>query len=640
MKVFQKNSNIFNLLSEGVSEGIIVVNEKQLIVASNSSAEEMFGYGKDELIGKLLNTLIPARYHGTHITHFTSFHKKSSKRKMGRNEDLYGVRKNGKELSLEVGLNPFVLYGNTYIMALMKDITERKRIKKDLTIKSEALQSAFNGIIITDALLEDNPIIYYNTAFEVLTGYSEEDIVGKNCRFLQKEDKNQDGIREMNKAIKEGRSCQVIVRNYKKDGTLFWNEIAMTPILDERGSIIHYIGIQNDITERIIAEQERNHWAKIFDESLNEIYVFDSKSFRFVDVNHGAQRNIGYSAEELRSLTPADLMPDYTQEELKQTVAPLTSGKQEKIKFETVHRRKKGSTYPVEVHLQLSTLGNKKVFVAVILDITERKYYTERLEKKVRERTEQLQEALSKEKELNELKTRFLSLVSHEFKTPLSSILTSTTLLSKYTRGDQQEKRNKHVDTIKSKVKYLDTILNDFLSVERLESGKVNYKFTTFPLSKLVNEVVYDANMLLKTGQRIQYPEQIDEQIIEFDEKILELVLSNLLHNAIKYSPEDSIIDIQVHQKGNDLVLKVIDQGMGIPEVDQKFIFNRYFRAQNALLNQGTGIGLNIVRRHLENLDGSITFRSTENVGSTFIIKIPKGLDQNTKDEESAVDRG
>ena len=230
---------------------------------------------------------------------------------------------------------------------------------------------------------------------------------------------------------------------------------------------------------------------------------------------------------------------------------------------------------------------------------------------------------MAKEKELNELKTRFLSLVSHEFKTPLSSILTSITLLSKYTESHQQEKRDKHVETIKNKVRYLDTILTDFLSVERLDSGKVNYKLETFPLSKIVNEVVYGANMLLKAGQTIKYPENIDDIFIRFDEKTLELALSNLIHNAIKYSPEDTTISLAVSNGKDTVLIDVIDRGIGIPAQDQKHIFNRYFRAENALLNQGTGIGLNIAKQHLENLGATIEFTSEENKGSIFTIVIP-----------------
>src|SRR5690606_15100519 len=227
------------------------------------------------------------------------------------------------------------------------------------------------------------------------------------------------------------------------------------------------------------------------------------------------------------------------------------------------------------------------------------------------------------ERELGELKTKFLSLVSHEFKTPLSGILTSAVLASKYTEADQQEKREKHLKTIKSKVKYLNNILNDFLSIERIESGKTTYKFEVFPLSKVINEVVYNSNMLLKDGQRITYPENIDGILINFDEKILELALTNLINNAIKYSSEFSVIDVVVEQLENYLTIKIIDEGIGIPESEHKFIFNRYFRAENALLNQGTGIGLNIVKSHLESLGGKVVFKSVENQGSTFTIHCP-----------------
>ena len=240
-----------------------------------------------------------------------------------------------------------------------------------------------------------------------------------------------------------------------------------------------------------------------------------------------------------------------------------------------------------------------------------------------KEAENKIKESLRKERELNDLKTKFLSLVSHEFKTPLSGILTSTTLIGKYTQTEQQEKREKHLKTIKNKVKYLNNILDDFLSVERLETGKVNYKFSSFPLSKVTNEVIYDANMLLKDGQKISYPKNIDEIILDFDEKILELILTNLINNAIKYSPENTTISIEAFTQENMLSIIVKDQGIGIPEKEQKYIFKRYFRAENALLNQGTGIGLNIIQSHLENLGGNIIFTSKENEGSTFTVTLP-----------------
>jgi signal transduction histidine kinase len=234
-----------------------------------------------------------------------------------------------------------------------------------------------------------------------------------------------------------------------------------------------------------------------------------------------------------------------------------------------------------------------------------------------------LKDSLKKERELNELKSKFLSLVSHEFKTPLSGILTSAILLEKYQLTEEQEKRNKHLKTITDKVQYLNNILNDFITLERLDSSNQNYKFKTFNLSKVINEVVYNANMLLKSGQHINISQNIEDYVLHQDEKILELTLNNIIYNAIKYSPENTDIDIEISRKENKLVIKVTDSGIGIPAKDQKFIFNRYFRAENVLNIQGTGIGLNIAKAHLKNLGGAIHFTSTENKGSSFFIELP-----------------
>ena len=409
---------------------------------------------------------------------------------------------------------------------------------------------------------------------------------------------------------------------------MFWNDLYIMPIIDKKGIVTNFIGIQNDVTQKKEAEAERNHLATIFDESLNEIYVFDAKTLKFINVNYGALKNIGYSIEELKNMTPLDLKTHEDKITFRNNIDSLIKKKVEKLEFETVHTRKDGTTYPVEVHLQLSGLLENEVFVAIILDITERKNYTKKLEKKVEERTEQLNVALSKEKELNKLKTQFLSLVSHEFKTPLSGILTSSVLLDKYKLTEQQDKRDKHIKTISDKVHYLNNILNDFLSLEKLETGKLTYRFDHFKLTKVIDEVIYNANMLLKEGQYIIYPDNINDLSLFQDEKTIVLILSNLINNAIKYSPEHSVITIDIEQNNELTTIHIKDNGIGIPLKDQKSIFERYFRAENVMNTQGTGIGLNITKNHLENLDGTICFESEEQKGTTFTITIPNTATQ------------
>jgi PAS domain S-box-containing protein len=622
--MFKQDQEIFNILLETISQGVIIVDEHQVIIEVNKSAAKIFGYSKKELISEHLNILIPKHFHANHESHFKSFIKEGKRRKMGEQTmEIYGLKKSGNTFPVKIELNPFYIYKKPYTMALINDLSEKKMIKNRLMLKNKALKSASNGIVITDALKPDNPIIYCNPAFQKLTGYSKEEILHKNCRFLQKDDREQEAISKLKNAIEKGESCQVTLRNYKKDGTLFWNDLHITPIINSKGIATNYIGILSDITDKKNTEEEKIHLAKIFDESLNEIYVFDAKTLKFINVNYGAQKNIGYTLEALKKMTPIDIKPKFSELQFRKELALLDNDNVEKIEFETVHQRKSGSTYPVNVHVQRSTLGDKDVYVAIILDITEQKNYTKKLEETVAKRTEELKTALVAEKDLNELKTKFLSLVSHEFKTPLSGILTSTMLLSKYTKEDQQEKRDKHIKTITDEVHHLNNILTDFLSIERLDKGKYNYKFSTFKVSKVINEVIYNANMLLKEGQHINYPDNIDDLSLYQDEKIIELALSNLLQNAIKYSKENTAIDIDVTQTKEFTIFKVIDQGIGIPLKDQKNIFNRYFRAENAVLTQGTGIGLNIAKDHINNLKGEIYFESTENKGSTFTIEIP-----------------
>ena len=197
MRIFEKNSNIFQLLSEAVSEGIIVINEEQLIVAANRRASTMFGYEDDALVGEPLQVLIPQTYRKAHKAHVSGFYRKQEQRLMAEGLTLFGLRKNKEQFPLEVGLNPFALYGNTYVLALVIDVTERKKNEESQKIKTAALEAVLNGITITDALHEDNPIIYANTAFRKITGYTKEEILGRNCRFLQAGDHDQDAVKKM-----------------------------------------------------------------------------------------------------------------------------------------------------------------------------------------------------------------------------------------------------------------------------------------------------------------------------------------------------------------------------------------------------------------------------------------------------------
>lgn len=260
----------------------------------------------------------------------------------------------------------------------------------------------------------------------------------------------------------------------------------------------------------------------------------------------------------------------------------------------------------------IDSYGEVNQLLMVLLNITERK----RAE-------EEIKNALEKEKQLNELKSRFVNMASHEFRTPLSSILSSVTLIEKYPAEAQQEKRTKHVERIKGAVKNMNEILNDFLSLGKLEEGKIQCKPDWIEINLIIDDVLETMNSMLKSGQRIniQTPEKIEK--IFTDKNLLRNILVNLLSNAIKYSPEESVIDLKVLIIKSEMIIEVTDKGIGIPKEDQVHLFERFFRANNSTNIQGTGLGLNIIKRYLELLGGTITFKSEINKGSSFYIQLP-----------------
>jgi PAS domain S-box-containing protein len=319
--------------------------------------------------------------------------------------------------------------------------------------------------------------------------------------------------------------------------------------------------------------------------------------------------------------------------------------------------KKDGTEFPVEVSLGHFKSDGEQFIIAYIADITKRKENEEKiihqqidlaavneemkklnasLEAQVQKRTQELQSTLSeleaskeeltisleKEKVVNDLKSRFVSMASHEFRTPLSTILSSISLLAKYTTTEDQHKRDKHIDRIKSSVKTLTDILNEFLSLGKIEEGKVDIKNDNFDLKEFFSDIIYEMNVLLKPAQQINYT-HIGTPITYTDSNLLKHVVVNLISNAIKFSPENSTIDIISEIENETASLKIIDQGMGIPKSDQVHLFERFFRASNVTNIQGTGLGLHIVGRYVDLLNGTIHYSSELEKGSTFIIKFP-----------------
>ncbi|CAN5914498.1 hypothetical protein BH24BAC1_BH24BAC1_17670 [soil metagenome] len=232
----------------------------------------------------------------------------------------------------------------------------------------------------------------------------------------------------------------------------------------------------------------------------------------------------------------------------------------------------------------------------------------------------EIRKALQKEKELHELKSRFVTIASHEFRTPLSTVLSSASLISKYKTTADDEKRLKHVERIKSAVNNLTGILNDFLSISRIEEGKIYNVPVTFDLAAFAAEIAEEMQGLVKVGQQIHYRHLGCPEPVNLDKQLLRNIFLNLLSNASKYSGEGKNIFLTTQITPEAITLTVRDEGIGVPEADKTHLFTPFFRAHNVTNIQGTGMGLNIVKKYVDIMNGTLNYQSELDRGTTFTI--------------------
>ncbi|MFK8105464.1 MAG: PAS domain S-box protein [Saprospiraceae bacterium] len=632
------NHSMLQALFLEATIGIIVVNPAGAIVDLNPHAAKLFGYEKAELLQQKIEVLVPPNRRHHHVEYREKYHQVPVRRSMGANLDLYGLRKDGTEFPIEISLSSMQIEGVRFSLAYVSDDSSKKKVMKELEERKDLLEEAqaLAHVGSFDLNLETKRLKCSKELFRIFGLTQEEDGVEFEDFLARVHPSDQSLVREyFQKIIKDQLGLEFSFRILATHKGLRFLAGKTEAKFDHTGALYKIFGLLQDVTELQEAKSISEDIFKLMEESLNEIYIFRADSLAFIQANKGALQNIGYSLSELQNMSPLDLKPAYERSAFIALLDTLRNGSTAIQIIETDHRRKDGSTYPVEVHLQFSRYGTESVFVAFILDISERKKaqqkilnYSNELEQKVIERTQELQEsetklkiALTKEMELGELKSRFVSMASHEFRTPLSSILSSANLLGRYDQTAQQDKRMKHVNRIESSVKNLTVILNDFLSLEKLESGKVRFNPISLDFKEYIQQVLDEVSLMAKPNQKLLH-EHTGERQLWIDEHLLKNIILNLLSNGLKYSPEGGDVQLISNFENGLLKIEVKDSGIGIPVADQVHLFTRFFRAQNAATIQGTGLGLTIVKRYLDLMDGKIYFESTENEGSSFFLEI------------------
>jgi PAS domain S-box-containing protein len=438
-----------------------------------------------------------------------------------------------------------------------------------------------------------------------------------------------------------------------KEKNNFWGNLQVS--IFQHLNIPHYFIRITDISSRKRNEQqirdEENRFEALFMHAAIGIIMVNREG-KIVLSNHFADALFGYPRGELMGCQLDILIPQNVKESHKKTFNNYTHKPQERamgVGLDLYGKRKDDSLFSIEISLSHFKSGETPYYISFINDTTfkkkaetdllnknhEIKKLNDSLEKEVINRTNALVEtlkslerskleleiALSKEKELGELKSRFVSMASHEFRTPLTAIQSAASLIEKYKKDDEQDKRERHTQRIKAAVGNLTDILEEFLSVGKLEEGKIEAKLSTFELPNLVQECIIDLTSITKKGQTFDY-QHLGNTTICLDKSLLRKIIINLCSNALKFSPENATIRLFTDNQDNTFILKISDMGIGISTEDQKHLFERFFRGANVTNIQGTGLGLHIVARYAELLSGKVSVESELNVGTTFTVTI------------------
>ena len=480
----------------------------------------------------------------------------------------------------------------------MKNASQNKDLFKNMFEDSKKAMIILN---------EDGAIFSANSACEHLYGYNAGGLNGKNIEILTNiEPKNLN-----NPNILQGKEQNL--ERYSKH----LEEIVQERTHDLMATIQKLVETNLNLEDQLLITERAQKTALANKSLISEIaknfpkglIVVISKDLKVEFVEGEALDLLGIREKIYDGLSIDDftLFSNPRKLLVKENILKTLSGQH--LSFETKYKKSYFSTNTIPLSDENNEITSA---LHVYTDITKQK-----------EIEFKFQIALKKEKQLNQLKSNFISLASHEFRTPLSAILTSTILIGKINEQGKEQKIEKYLEKIERNINHLVVILNDFLSLSKLDEGKVVPVRESFDLIEFSKSLIKEPKIALRKGQTVTIYNTLDTLRATLDVNLLRHVLINFLSNASKYSSEGSNIDLNISKKQENVFIQISDQGIGIPEDDQIHIFKRFFRAKNAANIEGTGLGLNIVKNYTELMGGTIKFKSNINKGTTFYLEFP-----------------
>ncbi len=627
----EKFRSIFHSQKSGI---ILVIDENGEILEWNKGAEIAFGYSEKEMQKKTLTDLMPKRYRDRHQHGFEHAIKNRTLSSLGNTFELFGLRKNEEEFPIELTLGSWESNGKLFFSAIIFDISKRKETEKRLFHADTIIQEIGSIVLLSDC---NGQLIFCSPSIKNLTGYTSKEVKGNKwweVSFVNKEDSDFakkrliDYSKNKNKIDTELHQRQVKC----KDGTVKWFEWHNTRGVDD-----NIISMGYDITARILAEQEVNKLSRAINQSPVSVMITDlGGNIEYVNPNF--ENVTGYLMAEVIGKTPNILKPKNADskiyDELWETIC---AGKTWKGEFKNV--KKDGTLFweRASVGPILDKKGKIISFLALKEDITEKKatekqlkFTLSNLENLVQARTEQLENArnelqlsLNKEKELGELKSRFVATASHQFRTPLTVIQANISLINMQIdtlENGFKDKLNKVTTRIQSEVERMTELMNDVLILGKINAGSVKPLYKPINLLDIINETSRKYNDIQSDGRKVIVKINGKARTIFADDKLMEHTVSNLISNAFKYSVGFQPPLLTVSFENNQIKISVKDFGIGIPPDEIKNLFQTFYRATNANNFSGTGLGIAIAKEYTELNGGEISVRSKLNEGSEFII--------------------
>ena len=518
------------------------------------------------------------------------------------------------------------LHGENLLMEMSIDITNEEKFRKS-QIQSEArFRTMFEesplGVGLIDSLT--GHIYEVNLKYAEILGRRLPDIHTLDWMTITHPDdlqKDLDNMAALNSGEIKGFNMEK--RLIRPDGSYVWINMTVSPLTMDDKNKPHHLAMIEDITEKKSNEKDITRFGRVLSSSSNEIFMFSSTTFRFTQVNLGACENLGYSMDELNQLTPLDLKPEYNLETFRKLIQPLIEKKESSLTFETLHKRKDKSLYPVNVILQLIHEESPPLFVAIIEDITKRKKveselkdYQNNLEEKINKRTAELknsQDQLIHSEKLSTLGA-FAGTVAHEFNNPLFGIINLVDQL-----GDElnEEERKKYSEIAQKECWRMADMVKNLQSFYKPSDET----FSKTNMSLLLEEVLL---IVAKTcgnkGIKIIRKYSDDKFLFEGIEDQIKQVLLNVLQNAIDSISGEGEITLNLAKSSKQIIVEIIDTGQGIDKKSQKFIFDPFYTTKG---KKGTGLGLSVSYGIVKSHGGQIVFESDLNIGSTVTLVLP-----------------